>query len=427
MLSSFEEMVLECRTERSKDQIRESIKCYESGAYRAAIVMAHMAVCFDLLDKLNALAAIGDAEAISQVSTFSNYQAQLNSGNVQAIGHLLSFERSLLEIFRDRFEFFGVNEYDDLARLRDDRNRCAHPTFLKSEQPYSPSAELARLHIRNALSLVLTQEPRQGKAAIDGLKEAILSPYFPDKTPEAIERLKSLGIPKARESLIRAFVDELVFGIADKTHVFFKKLAAYAALDSVIELRKDIAAPRAAIAVNKLHKSSIDDAILVGSTIVLRNQDVAALVDDGTKSSVRTWIEKVDYPFIADVVRIGFKIDWLQQKARERLAKLTPEQMSKSTPDMPDEMLQRAAELYCEAKNWEKANELAQLVAIPFSGHFNESHLRYIFEKSRKGNADLIGSHGFGEFIKKLYEENSLAKSNLSDILKEFDLEFYVI
>jgi hypothetical protein len=425
MLAGFEEMVLECRTERSRGQIREAIKCYESGAYRAAIVMSHMAVCFDLLDKLNALSAMGDAEAKNQITIFENYQTQLNQGNPQAISNLLGFERSLLEIFRTHFEFFGVNEYDDLVRLRDDRNRCAHPTFFRSEQPYNPSAELARLHIRNALSLVLMQEPRQGKAAIDELKQAILSQYFPDKVPDVAERLKALGIAKARDSLIRALIDELVFGVADKDHDFYKKISVYAAIDGVIELRKDIAASRTAMNVSKLHKSSIDDAIVAGSMIVLRNHDVAALIDDGAKSSIRSWLGKAKDPFIANVVRRGLKLDWLEQQAKARLAGLTSEQMSKSNPEMPDVMLQRAAELYCEAKNWDKANELAEQVAIPFSGKFGENHIRYIFEQAKKGSSDLIGSHGFREFIKKLYEENPLGKDKMDDLLKELDLEFY--
>lgn len=425
MLAGFEEMILECRTDRSKEQIKEAIKCYESSAYRAAIVMAHMAVCFDLLDKLNALAAMGDAEAVNQVAVFSSYQTQLNAGNTNAISQLLTFERSLLDIFRDKFEFFGANEYDDLVRLRDDRNRCAHPTFLRSEQPYSPSAELARLHIRTALSLVLTQEPRQGKAAIDGLKQAILSPYFPDKIPDATERLKALGVQKARESLIRAFVDELVFGVADSNHVFFKKVTAFTSIDAVVEIRKDIAAPRGATAVNKLHKTSIEEAIFAGSMIVLRNPDIAALIDDGTKNSVRSWIDKVESPFIANVVRLGLKHHWLEEKAKMRMNKLTAEQMSKASPNMPDEMLQKAAELYCEARNWETANDLVQKVAVPFSGKFNEDHLRYIFDQAKNGTADLIGSHGFGEFINKIYEENPLGKDNLDKLLTEFDLDSY--
>lgn len=425
MLAGFEETVLECKTEKSRIQILEAIRCYESRSYRAAIVMSHMAVCFDLLDKLQALAATGDAEARQQIIKFENYQTQLNTGNQKAISNLLAFERSLLEIFRDKFDFFGANEYDDLVRLRDDRNRCAHPTFFKTQEPYEPSAELARLHIRNALSLVLTQEPRQGKAAIDNLKQVILSKYFPENLDDATERLKILGLERARPSLITAFVDELVFGLATEDNPLFKKVAAYIALDAMIELRRDTAAQRAATAVDKLHISSNDDAIAVGSTIVLRNNDIQNMISTASKRSVKSWIKKVQDPFIANGVRRAFKIDWLVAEATARLKTLTAEQMSKGKPDMPDIMLQHAAELYCEAKNWDQANELSNQVAIPFSGNFKEQHIRYIFDQCLKKKTDLRGSHGFGEFIKKLHQENPIGKPELDKILEEFDLESY--
>ena len=425
MLAGFEETVLECKTEQSRIQILEAIRFYESRSYRAAIVMSHMAVCFDLLDKLQALAVTGDAEARQQVMKFENYQTQLNTGNQQAISNLLAFERSLLEIFRDKFDFFGTSEYVDLVRLRDDRNRCAHPNFFKNQKPYEPSAELARLHIRNALSLVLTQEPRQGKAAIEKLKQLILSTHLPENLQDVVETLKFAGLENARTSLIKAFVDELVVGLADKDNPLFKKVPAYNALDATIELRRETAAPRAAAAVNKLLMSNNNDAMAVGSTIVLRNNDIQNMISNASKHWVKSWITTVQDPFIVNAVRRALNIDWLDAKAKARLKTLTAEQMSKGKPDMPDIMLQHAAELYCEAKNWDQANDLSDQVAIPFSGNFKEQHLRYIFKQTSEKNTDLRGSHGFGEFVKKLHQENPLEKPQIDKILDEFDLEYY--
>jgi len=211
MLAGFDELILSCRTEEARSQIGEAIRCYEGASYRAAIVMSYMAVCFDLIDKLKALDAAGDGAAKTLIGELKKYQQQLDSGNSQAIQNLLAFERNLLEKFRDDFEFFGSNEFDELARLREDRNRCAHPTFLKSEQPYIPSAELARMHIRNALVLVLSQEPRQGKAALEEIRRAILSQYFPTVINDAAERFKTLSVStRCLWSFIVALLKETV-------------------------------------------------------------------------------------------------------------------------------------------------------------------------------------------------------------------------
>jgi hypothetical protein len=257
------------------------------------------------------------------------------------------------------------------------------------------------------------------------LKQLILSTHLPENLQDVVETLKFAGLENARTSLIKAFVDELVVGLADKDNPLFKKVPAYNALDATIELRRETAAPRAAAAVNKLLMSNNNDAMAVGSTIVLRNNDIQNMISNASKHWVKSWITTVQDPFIVNAVRRALNIDWLDAKAKARLKTLTAEQMSKGKPDMPDIMLQHAAELYCEAKNWDQANDLSDQVAIPFSGNFKEQHLRYIFKQTSEKNTDLRGSHGFGEFVKKLHQENPLGKPQIDKILDEFDLEYY--
>lgn len=197
MIADLEGLILKCPDENARSHIREGVRCYEGGAYRAAIISAYVAVCFDLIEKVRSLSAAGDAEAKTLLSVLSNLQDQQKKNDPKAITGLLEFERNLLEVFRDKFDFFGAHEFEDLARLRQDRNRCAHPTFLLSSLPYSPSAELARLHLYNALSLVLTQPPRQGRAALDSLSRVILSATFPTSAEDALERLICIVRPAA--------------------------------------------------------------------------------------------------------------------------------------------------------------------------------------------------------------------------------------
>ena len=163
LVSNLDELVLTCLDQNARIGIEEAIKCYNSGAYRAAIVTTYVTICFDLIEKLKSLAASGDGDAKTAESELTAAQIQHDQGNQQGIERLLKFERGLLELFKDKFEFSGVNEFNDLSRLREDRNRCAHPSFLKTDVPFTPSAEQARLHIRNAIVHVCSQEPKQGK------------------------------------------------------------------------------------------------------------------------------------------------------------------------------------------------------------------------------------------------------------------------
>jgi len=238
VIISFEEMIVRCIDDDAKNNIREAIRCYETGAYRAAIVSAYVSVCFDLISKIRGLAFDGDIEANTLADKLDKLQEQQRLGNTQAIKGLLEFERNLLENFRDRFDFFGHQEFEELSRLRADRNRCAHPTFFHGAQPYSPPAELARLHIRSALSYVLSQPARQGKAALDNLRTVIVSPYFPDDLDDAVVRLRGTEIGNAREPLIRAFVDDLVFGWPDASNPLYQHDNALVAIEASTACRK---------------------------------------------------------------------------------------------------------------------------------------------------------------------------------------------
>lgn len=180
-LADIEALALRCRSDESKSYIAEAIRCYRASAYRAAIVNTWVAIVFDLIDKIRELSLSGDAKAKELETRYEMYIDQIQKGNTQGIKSALEFERSILNLCKDELQFFDPQQFTDLVRLREDRHRCAHPSFQHAGIPYHPSAEQARLHIRNAIVYVLAQPPVQGKAALAELKVLVSSAYFPDK------------------------------------------------------------------------------------------------------------------------------------------------------------------------------------------------------------------------------------------------------
>jgi hypothetical protein len=140
--------------------IREAVLCFKVGAFRSAIVATWIAVAFDILDKLYELSLSGDKQAAAFIS---DYQTALQQNDFPK---LLEVARDLLDAAKTKFELISAHELLDLQRLRDDRNRCAHPSRPSLAEVVSPSAELARLHIRSAVDSLLQHEPAQGKAAL---------------------------------------------------------------------------------------------------------------------------------------------------------------------------------------------------------------------------------------------------------------------
>lgn len=165
-LLDIEVLALRCRSEQSRTYISEAILCYRAGAYRATIVSVWIAVIFDLVDKIRELSLAGEAKAIPIWTRYEKYIQQINDGNTQGIQAALEFERELIHICKNDLQFFDQQQMVDLQRLREDRHRCAHPSFQQIGEPYRPSAEQARLHLTNSVSHVLAQPPVQGKAQL---------------------------------------------------------------------------------------------------------------------------------------------------------------------------------------------------------------------------------------------------------------------
>lgn len=199
MLSDLDELALSCRSSRSRQHLNEAILCYKAGAYRACIVATWIAVTFDLLDKLSELALAGDAQAKQLVDRF---EAARSNANFKAS---LEFERGLLTEAR-QVDLISALELVDLERLSQDRNRCAHPSLLVDGETYAAPAELARLHVRNAVHHVMAQEPAQGKAALELLIREVESDYFPRTLEETQSILRSSALRRPKEALFSNFV-----------------------------------------------------------------------------------------------------------------------------------------------------------------------------------------------------------------------------
>jgi hypothetical protein len=422
MMVGLEELALRCVDDQARAHIREAVKCYEGGAYRAAITSAYVAVCFDLIAKLRALAAAGDAEAKTLSTKLDNLQTLQNSGDKSAIGGLLKFEKELLETFRDKFDFFGVHEFEELDRLRTDRNRCAHPTFLISSSAYNPPPELARLHIRNAVEIVLSQEAKQGKAALEGLRGIILSPYFPKTENDVKERLAGSELANARPSLINALIDDLAFGWPSKGGAYYRNIPAVHALIACIQMHPHIASHRAAKAMEKLLKSADKDHVHFGAVIAVRAPIVGEMASATAKIIINSWISNQETPSRANAVKHAVRISWLRPDALKIIDTLSSEEVSKAT-NPPDFIISRSATLFATAANWGEANKIASEHAVKFADRYSSEDIEKVVEAAVTKKADLQGSGGFDRFLAAIAKENEVGFAGLNSILLKHGLE----
>ena len=200
----LDELILRCRDKLSRKFIQEAVSCYRVGAFRSCIVSTWNAVVFDFLHKLRELELLGDGQAAKLLEKFEN----LRSSGKQ-FKELWQFESDIPEMALTKFELISNIEKSDIERLFDDRSRCAHPSMTSLEEPFEATAELARYHLRSAVTHLLARPPVQGRAACERIFTDIASEYFPIDPELAIKHFQKSPLARARFVLIK----EIVIGL----------------------------------------------------------------------------------------------------------------------------------------------------------------------------------------------------------------------
>lgn len=199
-LVDLDDLLLTVRSPEARAHITDAVVCYRGGAVRPAVVATWTAVVFDIIGKVRELELTGDTKARDFMKKFEQIRA---NNDVKAS---LDLERTILEEARDSFELLTHQEFADLDRVRQDRHRCAHPAMNTAEDPYQPSPELVRYHLRSAVTHLLAHPPVQGRAALARVQQEVESPLFPTTTEAALRILRAGPLQRPKPALLRDFV-----------------------------------------------------------------------------------------------------------------------------------------------------------------------------------------------------------------------------
>jgi hypothetical protein len=205
-LTDLDDLVLTVRDRNSRSYISEAVTAYRGRAYRAAIMSTWVAVAFDIITKIRELAAQGEGSAKAFQEELDGAIAAQARKEEGAVARLQKIENSLLEKALGDFEFLSHQEHDDLARLKEDRNLCAHPAFTQSDQLFQPGPELVRTHIAHAIRHLLQHPPVQGKSALARLKSDLLQPSFPSDQASVSEFLDHKYLNHIKDALLTNFI-----------------------------------------------------------------------------------------------------------------------------------------------------------------------------------------------------------------------------
>lgn len=417
-LSDLEELTLRCRTVHAREHISEAVAAYRGGAYRAAIVMSWIAVVFDLIDKVRELKIAGDAAATTLLDKFENYQSQIHQNDPKAVKQALEFERNLLTEVSTKLSLIDALQLSDLLRLKDDRHRCAHPTFTSIGDAFRPSAELARLHLRNAIAHVLSQPPVQGKAALADLETLITSAYFPTDFSKAHTQLASSALNRATASLIKAFVDQLIFGYLDPKHKYYELPKIITVLSVVVETHRSEAEPRITEQLRKVIRIASDDDLPLAVTLVANV--FWNYLDVSGQEKIMQLIINADFIDIEDIIPNLSTIPDLDETIRDRLKKVTGFALARVLDEIPLQSIavDAAVDKYISAPSYEKARFGRRKLIYPIIDILQDHHIRQIIEGA-SNNSQVSDETYFERLVQKLADRNMIPASDFEEMLND--------
>lgn len=193
MLRDMEELLNLVSDLEIKDYIKEALNCYNSGSYKACVVMSVIAGIYDLHKKVKELA--NSSEACKELD--DEIDAKKNK--------LEAYERYLIQQCGTKeIDMLNPNEVKELIRCLDTRNDCAHPSN------FICSAEKARDVYSSIIDLICSKPVLFGcknlNKIIIELKEKT---FFPVIENEKVKRVVQESINKFHSRAIEPLLNKV--------------------------------------------------------------------------------------------------------------------------------------------------------------------------------------------------------------------------
>ena len=422
MLTDLEELVQTCSDPRSRTYIQEAVNCYKAGAYRSAVVACWIAVAFDLIDKLRTIAATGDKAAGQWIEKFDRARQE----NDLAVS--LELERNLVADVCTKFEFISPVEKIDLERLRDDRNRCAHPSHVSDTQVFTVPPELARLHIVNSIKSVLSQTAAYGKSVLDRLIAELDGNSFPNRAAAIKTILVSGPLCRPRESLFRNYLDILVKRVTSVDESIDRRLRAREVLSVLRVMHPNAWEEKFPQVLEKAMEMRAHEPEHLFAVVSLVGEKSGVSLwpyfKEVDQLRIRTFIENMPKENIELLEGILNQYDHpLYAVAAQRIKHAGIDEISNAAWfTLPDEAIDRLLELYPHVRNYDEANKIGYtLLDVIGSGVNADQRIRQVLDVAAK-NDQVLYSNALRPMLAKMCEKMNM--DALNNELERLGLEW---
>ncbi len=414
----LDELIVACRNDQARMFIQEAVQCYRAGAYRQTIVATWIAVFYDIIFKLQELELSGDDNASQKIAEYERIRRENN------IRGALNFEQNILDTAQKDFELISDVEHSDLTRLREDRNRCAHPVLNAFDEVYQPSAELARTHLRNAIEHMLQRPPAQGKAAFSKLMKDITSDYFPAIKEEAITYLSQGPLQRPRESLVRNFVIVVIKNLLVETIHPVQRQKFKTALDATRDLHREIVENVLRDKLNDIVINLPDEDLIAALRFAVIIPDSWNYLLENGKTRLKKFVENLTEENSAVGISLALKIPDLEEASVKRIGSIefTNLRTLVSWECTHPAIVERAVNLYISSPFYQTANNVGRFLIIPLASLITPDEIESIIDACEQ-NQQIKNSHARLEVLIALRNSERVPIEQFDDLLRRNGIE----
>ncbi|HFI2199225.1 TPA: hypothetical protein ACGPQK_004455 [Pseudomonas aeruginosa] len=365
------------RHPQSKVYFLDAVKAYKAGALRGALTSTWVALVYDLIAKYRELSALGDAAATAFLQSWDNATV---AGDIT---RLLQLEGGILEDATANTQVVNRIARKHLDRLREDRHLCAHPAFSAEADLFEPSPELVRLHLVNAVDLVLSQEPLQGKAIFDLYDVDVQSPGFPTRHERILDYVEQRYLARVRTQNIRNFgtvlAKSLLKGVPAQWEPLHRKIVS-----SLVSVRDraghawtDLSAAIVHL-IDNLEPPNRPRAI----AFIASFPNFWPQLQEPTRIALQATVENADLTAVTDYrILAGVTVPQFRAALLDLIARLTRQQLADAIAFQPlTDLWPQAVEIYQESGSWRGSEANFSDLITPFTGRLNSQQLDQVLD-----------------------------------------------
>lgn len=378
-----------------------ALTCYRAGCLRQCIIATSVVVVQDLLLKL------AEFERHDRTAWKSKLE-QLDSrdSSQSDTSETGPFERHILDIAERVLEMVTPVEREHLEWLFTDRDRCLYHEMDGLDTPFEPHSDLARMHLGNAVKLVLQRLPGQGQAVIQRVQNELQSGDFPADHEQARQHLESLRLAYARKALvwdlfIRLMKDVL---LEDRTEGERKQIyAALLAMNNIFEhLDKQLLPGVLPDLLDAIPEEG--SARLIG----LCRQLPSAWESGGSGMHVRLQRCVANASDLAGTRAIidAIHVPGLHSMVEARLARLTPREVQEFIDSGEIEACtDRAVHMFCNSNSIYATEELGAKLLIPVAEAVAAKHAKQVAQAIQTNSQIFYSWRALNDILPHFYHQ----------------------